>query len=82
MKGLLSELLKFLWHRSGDISVMVMDIFQNVLGHLKKREASAMVVKAVQRLWHLFDAVRLTREPEPRSRALGNDSCPAAQPCK
>ncbi|XP_031950581.1 uncharacterized protein LOC116437131 [Corvus moneduloides] len=56
MKGLLSELLKFLWHQSGDISVMVMDIFQNVLGHLKKREASAMVVKAVQRLWHLFDA--------------------------
>lgn len=82
MKGLLSELLKFLWHQSGDISVMVMDIFQNVLGHLKKREASAMVVKVVQRLRHLFDTVRLMWESEPCSRALGNDSCPSAQPCK
>ena len=82
MKGLLPELLKFLWHRSGDVSVMVMDIVRNVLGHLKKREASTMVVKVVPKLRQLFDAVRLMWEPEPRSRALGNDSCPAAQPCK
>ncbi|XP_048145893.1 uncharacterized protein LOC125318968 isoform X2 [Corvus hawaiiensis] len=56
MKGLLSELLKFLWHRSWDISVMAMDIFQNVLGHLKKREASSMAVIVLPRLWCLFDA--------------------------
>ncbi|XP_041877965.1 uncharacterized protein LOC121661569 isoform X2 [Corvus kubaryi] len=56
MKGLLSELLKFLWHRSGDVSVMVMDIVRNVLGHLKEVEASTMAVKVVPKLWHLFDA--------------------------
>ncbi|XP_048145879.1 uncharacterized protein LOC125318955 [Corvus hawaiiensis] len=55
MKGLLPELLKFLWHRSGDVSVMVMDIVQNVLGHLKEVEASTMAVKVVPKLWHLFD---------------------------
>ncbi|XP_056366088.1 uncharacterized protein LOC130262716 isoform X2 [Oenanthe melanoleuca] len=56
MKGLLPELLKFLWDQSWDISVMAMDACGNVLGQLKKSEASPMAVKVVHSLLHLFDA--------------------------
>lgn len=55
MKSLLPEVIKFLWHPSVEILLMVMDIYQNVLGHLKEKEASAMAVKVVQRLWRFFD---------------------------
>ncbi|XP_074387497.1 uncharacterized protein LOC141726492 [Zonotrichia albicollis] len=33
-----------------------LDTFRNVLGQLKKKEASSMALKAVERLWKLFDA--------------------------
>ncbi|XP_064557361.1 uncharacterized protein LOC135441746 [Zonotrichia leucophrys gambelii] len=33
-----------------------LDTFHNVLGQLKKKEASSMALKAVERLWKLFDA--------------------------
>ncbi|XP_074390086.1 uncharacterized protein LOC141727708 [Zonotrichia albicollis] len=56
MKSLLPEMLKFLGNWSWDISVMALDIFRNVLGQLKKKEASSMALKAVERLWKLFDA--------------------------
>ncbi|XP_023790779.1 uncharacterized protein LOC111934852 [Cyanistes caeruleus] len=56
IKQVLREFLKIRWEWSWDISVMVIDIFQNVLGHLKKREVSHMAVKVVQNLWQLFDA--------------------------
>lgn len=82
IKRVLREFLKIRWAFSWDNAVMVMDIFQNVLGHLNKSEASLMAVKVVQKLWHFFDAVRLMWEPEPCRGALGNDSCPAAQPCE
>ncbi|XP_064557514.1 uncharacterized protein LOC135441888, partial [Zonotrichia leucophrys gambelii] len=56
MKSLLPEMLKFLGNWSWDISVMALDTFRNVLGQLKKKEASSMALKAVERLWKLFDA--------------------------
>ncbi|XP_053824418.1 uncharacterized protein LOC128802193 isoform X2 [Vidua chalybeata] len=56
MKGLLPEMLKFLGHWSWDISVMALDTFHNLLGQLKKKEASSMAVNVAQRLWFLFDA--------------------------
>ncbi|XP_033367676.1 uncharacterized protein LOC107199418, partial [Parus major] len=56
MRGLLPELLKFLWHWSWDISVMAMDTCLNVLGQLRSSEASPVVAKVVQNLWRLFDA--------------------------
>ncbi|CAN8177316.1 unnamed protein product [Coccothraustes coccothraustes] len=56
MKGLLPEMLQFLGHWSWDVSVMALDTFHNILGHLKKKEASSVALKAVQRLWNLFDA--------------------------
>ncbi|RMB98179.1 hypothetical protein DUI87_25081 [Hirundo rustica rustica] len=59
MKGLLPKLVEFLWHWSWDISVMAMDTCHNVLEQLKKSEASAIAVKMVQKLWHLFDVIRL-----------------------
>ncbi|TRZ04829.1 hypothetical protein HGM15179_022278 [Zosterops borbonicus] len=59
MKRVLRELLKICWEWPWDHSLMVMEIFRNVLGHLKKSEASSMAVRVVQRLWRLFEAVRL-----------------------
>ncbi|XP_023773922.1 uncharacterized protein LOC111922613 isoform X2 [Cyanistes caeruleus] len=56
MRGLLPELLKFLWHWSWDVSVMAMDTCLNVLGQLRSSEASPVVAKVVQNLWRLFDA--------------------------
>ncbi|KAM6996763.1 uncharacterized protein RBU47_013161 [Passerculus sandwichensis] len=56
MKSLLPEMLKFLGNWSWDISVMALDTFRNVLGQVKKKEASGLALKAVQRLWKLFDA--------------------------
>lgn len=76
MKSLLPEMLKFLGHWSWDISVMALDTFRNVLGQLKKKEASSMALKAVQWLWRLFDAVRLGLSPQrdPGS-SNGSGSC-------
>ncbi|XP_068034373.1 protein maestro-like [Anomalospiza imberbis] len=56
MKGLLPEMLKFLEHWSWDISVMALDTFHNLLGQLKRKEASSMAVNVVHKLWCLFDA--------------------------
>ncbi|XP_074387483.1 uncharacterized protein LOC141726476 [Zonotrichia albicollis] len=76
MKSLLPEMLKFLGNWSWDISVMALDTFRNVLGQLKKKEASSMALKAVERLWKLFDAVRLSLTPQrgPGS-STGSRSC-------
>lgn len=59
MKSLLPEILKFLGLCSWDVSVMAMETFHNILGHLKKKEASSIALKAVPRLCRLFDAVRM-----------------------
>ncbi|XP_014749779.1 PREDICTED: maestro heat-like repeat family member 5, partial [Sturnus vulgaris] len=56
MKSLLQDLLRFLWHWSWENTMMAMEIFHNVLGHLKKREASSTAVMMVHNLLHLFDA--------------------------
>lgn len=76
MKSLLPEMLTFLGHWSWDISVMVLNTFHNVVGQLKKKEASSMALTAVQRLWSLFDAVRLSLSPQrgPGS-STGSRSC-------
>nr|XP_041568865.1 uncharacterized protein LOC121468800 [Taeniopygia guttata] len=56
MKSLLPEVVKFLGHRSWHVSMMALDILDNVLGLLKKKEASSVAVNVAQRLWCLFDA--------------------------
>ncbi|XP_077645986.1 uncharacterized protein LOC110483345 [Lonchura striata] len=66
MKGLLPEMVKFLGYLSWDVSVMALDAFHNVLGQLKKKEASSVAVKVVQRLWWLFDS----KEPCVRERSI------------
>ena len=57
-------------------------VFRNVMGHLKRTEASAMALQLAEELLPLFDDVRLMWEPEPCRWAPCNDSCPSAQPCE
>lgn len=65
-----------------DTKMKVLVALRNVLGQLQKTKASFMAVQLLGRLLPLFDSVRLMWEPQPLSWALGNESCPAAQPCQ
>lgn len=40
-------------------------VFRNVLGHMKRKEASPTALQLAEKLLPLFDDVRLVWEPEP-----------------
>ena len=81
-KVFLTDLMKVLQNGDEDIRKQALVVTQNVMGHLKKTEASSVAVQLAEKLLPLFDKVRLMGQPEPRRWALGKDICPSAQPCE
>ena len=82
MQVFLPDMMEVLQDGNQDLKMKALVVFRNVMAHLKRKEASPIAVQLVEKLLPLFAEVRLIWEPEPRRRALGNDSCPSAQPCE
>jgi len=77
-----TDLMEVLQNGDEDIRKQALVVTQNLMGHLKKAEASSVGVQLSEKLLPLFDEVRLMGQPEPRRWALGKGSCPSAQPCE
>lgn len=80
MQVLLPHIMEVFQEGDTDIKMKALLVFRNMMGHLKRKEASPIAVQLAEKLLRLFDDVRLMGETEPRRGALGNGSCPSAQP--
>ena len=81
MQVILPHMMEVLQDDNRGIKVKALLVFRNVVPHLTRKEASPFAVQLAEELLPLFDDVRLMWETEPCRGALGNKSCPSAQPC-
>ena len=66
MKALLPRIVEMLEHDDPDVTMKMLLLFRNVLGHLTRDEAGPIAVLLVEQLPPLFEHVRLMGEPELR----------------
>jgi len=74
MTAFLPRIMEMLERDDPDVTMKVLELFRNVLGHLTRDEASPIAVLLVEVLPPLFEHVRLMGELEPRRWAPCKDS--------
>ena len=82
MRVLLEDIVETLESGNEDIQMKALLVFRNMLGHMRRQEASPITLQLAEKLLPLFNHVRLLQEPEPRRWARCKESCPSAQPCR
>ena len=78
---LLPDIMETLQDANSDVKMKALVFLRNMMGHMKREEASLIALQLAEKLLPLFDDVRLPWEPQPCRWALCKDSCPSAQPC-
>jgi len=73
MKALLPRIVEMLEHDDPDVTMKMLLLFRNVLGHLTRDEAGPIAVLLEKKLPPLFDHVRLMGQSEPRRWAPCKD---------
>lgn len=65
MLVLLPDIMETQQNANTDNKIKALLVFRNVLGHMKRKEASPTALQLAEKLLPLFDDVRLVWEPEP-----------------
>ena len=76
MQVLLSDLMEVLQKGDEHIKTKALVVIQNIMGRLKKREASSVAVQLAEKLLPLFDEVRLMGQPESPQMGTGQGQLP------
>lgn len=71
---LLPDVMEALQDYSADAKVKALVFLRNMMGHMKRKEASLMALQLAEKLLPLVDDVRLPWGPKPCRRALCTDS--------
>jgi len=64
MTAFLPRIMEMLQHDDTDVTMKVLELFRNVLGHLTRDKTGPIAVLLVEQLPPLFEHVRLMGEPE------------------
>ncbi|KAM6184409.1 uncharacterized protein WM294_017128 [Sarcoramphus papa] len=80
MRVLLEDIVETLESGNEDIQMKALLVFRNMLGHMRRQEASPIALQLAEKLLPLFNHVRLLQEPEPRRWARCKESCPWVPP--
>ena len=79
MQVLLPDIMETLRHANTDVKMKSLEFFRNMMGHMKRKEASLIALQLAEKLLPLFDDVRLLWEPQPYRWVLCKEGCPPAQ---